>query len=75
MINQTDWVLKLFESDEVLEYPTYIKAVVEWCKSWKSWWLQAAGAGKTTFLVTEALKIHDKKEGNYNIYWWKCSWN
>lgn len=34
MINQkTDWALKLFESDEVLEYPTYIKAVVEWCKS------------------------------------------
>lgn len=33
MINQkTDWALKLFESDEVLEYPTYIKAVVEWCK-------------------------------------------
>lgn len=34
MINQkTDWALKLFESDEILEYPTYIRAVVEWCKS------------------------------------------
>lgn len=33
MLNQkTDWALKLFESDEVLEYPAYIKAVVEWCK-------------------------------------------
>jgi putative ATP-dependent endonuclease of OLD family len=32
MINQkTDWALKLFESDEVLEYPIYIKAVVDWC--------------------------------------------
>lgn len=32
MINQkTDWALKLFESDEILEYPTYIKAVVDWC--------------------------------------------
>ena len=26
--------------------------------------IAAAGAGKTTFLVTEALKIHDKK------VWW-----
>lgn len=34
MINQkTDWALKLFESDEVLEYPNYIKAVVDWCNS------------------------------------------
>nr|WP_298891451.1 AAA family ATPase [uncultured Acinetobacter sp.] len=34
MINQkTDWALKLFESDEVLEYPKYIKDIVEWCKS------------------------------------------
>lgn len=34
MINQkTDWALKLFESNEILEYPAYIKAVVEWCKS------------------------------------------
>lgn len=33
MINQkTDWALKLFESDEILQYPDYIKAVVEWCK-------------------------------------------
>ena len=32
MINQkTDWALKLFESDEVLEYPDYIKDVVDWC--------------------------------------------
>lgn len=32
MINQkTDWALKLFESDEVLEYPNYIKTVVDWC--------------------------------------------
>lgn len=32
MINQkTEWALKLFESDEVLEYPNYIKAVVDWC--------------------------------------------
>jgi len=30
---KTDWALKLFESDEVLEYPKYIKMVVEWCKS------------------------------------------
>lgn len=34
MINQkTDWALKLFESDEVLKYPNYIKAVVDWCNS------------------------------------------
>lgn len=34
MINQkTDWALKLFESDEVLEYPSYIKAVVDWCNT------------------------------------------
>lgn len=34
MIGQkTDWALKLFESEERLEYPNYIKAVVEWCKS------------------------------------------
>ena len=34
MINQkTDWALKLFESDIILEYPIYIKRVVEWCKS------------------------------------------
>lgn len=34
MIGQkTDWALKLFESDKVLEYPNYIKAVVEWCNS------------------------------------------
>lgn len=34
MINQkTDWALKIFESDVVLEYPNYIKVVVEWCKS------------------------------------------
>lgn len=34
MINQkTDWALKLFDSEVVLEYPTYIKNVVEWCKS------------------------------------------
>ncbi len=34
MINQkTEWALKLFESDVVLEYPSYIKAVVDWCKS------------------------------------------
>lgn len=32
MINQkTDWALKLFESNEILQYPNYIKAVVEWC--------------------------------------------
>ena len=32
MINQkTDWALKLFEADEVLEYPNYIKTVVDWC--------------------------------------------
>lgn len=34
MINQkTDWALKLFESDEALQYPDYIKAVVRWCNS------------------------------------------
>jgi putative ATP-dependent endonuclease of OLD family len=33
MINQkTDWALKLFESNQVLEYPNYIKAVISWCK-------------------------------------------
>ena len=33
MINQkTDWALKLYESNEVLEYPNYIKVVVQWCK-------------------------------------------
>ncbi|VTX92621.1 ATP-dependent nuclease [Acinetobacter ursingii] len=34
MIGQkTDWALKLFEANEILEYPEYIKAVVEWCNS------------------------------------------
>jgi hypothetical protein len=34
MINQkTDWALRLFESHEVLEYPSYIKAVVDWCNT------------------------------------------
>ncbi|MDQ1208826.1 putative ATP-dependent endonuclease of OLD family [Acinetobacter baylyi] len=28
---KTDWALKVFESDEVLEYPDYIKDVVDWC--------------------------------------------
>ena len=33
MINQkTNWALKLYESNEVLEYPNYIKVVVQWCK-------------------------------------------
>ncbi len=30
--------------------------------------IAAAGAGKTTFLVTEALKIHDSPSINHNIY-------
>ncbi|ENU79417.1 hypothetical protein F975_02662 [Acinetobacter sp. ANC 3789] len=30
---KTDWALKLFNSNEFLEYPKYIKDVVEWCKS------------------------------------------
>lgn len=28
---KTDWALKVFESDEVLEYPDYIKDIVDWC--------------------------------------------
>lgn len=28
---KTDWALKVFESDEALEYPDYIKDVVGWC--------------------------------------------
>lgn len=30
---KTDWALKLFESEEELQYPNYIKDVVEWCRS------------------------------------------
>lgn len=34
MVNaKTDWALKLFDSEEVLEYPNYIKEVVDWCNS------------------------------------------
>ena len=34
MVNQkTDWALKIFESDETLDYPNYIQAVVDWCNS------------------------------------------
>lgn len=30
---KTEWALKLFESNEVLEYPNYIEEVVEWCNA------------------------------------------
>jgi len=34
MVNaKTDWALKLFDSEEILEYPNYIKEVVDWCNS------------------------------------------
>lgn len=29
--NKSEWALRVFESNQVLEYPEYIKKAVEWC--------------------------------------------